>query len=139
MSFVQNSNPDNGSTHNPYTLRIIKAISPMPPLKFSLETQAKSRDLYRLLVADGRPEAKRTLTYGEAAKQIGMKHHRPLKFPLEIIQDACRDGNLPNITVLVVQKDQSLPADGCDDNTKTAFEATLDKVADYAWPEAPWW
>lgn len=72
----------------------------MGSLKFSLEMQEKSRDLYRLLIANDRPKTGNTLTYSEAAKQIGMLHHRPLKFPLELIQNACTERNCPNLTRL---------------------------------------
>ena len=48
--------------------------------------------------------ARRTITYGELANQIGLAHHRPIKFVLEIIQDYCLEENLPPFTILVVNQ-----------------------------------
>ncbi len=111
----------------------------MKELKFSLAMQEKSRDLYRVLVADDRPKSGATLTYGEAAKRIAMKHHRPIRFPLEIIQDACTDLRCPNITVLVVQQGEGLPGDGCTNNSRAAFAKAVDEIAKFKWPPEPWW
>lgn len=46
----------------------------------------------------------RTITYGNLAKHIGLSHHRPIKFVLEVIQNYCLEENLPPMTILVVDQ-----------------------------------
>lgn len=48
--------------------------------------------------------ANSTITYGVLAKQIGLSHHRPIKYVLEVIQDYCLEENLPPLTILVVDQ-----------------------------------
>lgn len=47
---------------------------------------------------------KKTITYGALASQIGLSHHRPLRYVLGILQDYCLEENLPPLTILVVDQ-----------------------------------
>jgi putative restriction endonuclease len=47
---------------------------------------------------------RKTITYGALANKIGLKHHRPIRFVLEIIQDYCIEENLPPLTILAVSQ-----------------------------------
>ncbi len=109
----------------------------MDKYNYSSETIRKSRDLYRLLVANQRPQRKECLTYGEAGKAISM-HVRPIRFALHKIQDECINKGLPILTVLVVRK-QGLPGDGCVASAISEFLPALDEVAKIDWPSEPWW
>jgi len=111
----------------------------METLKFSLEMQAKSRVLYQLLASAGYAGGGKTITYGEAARRIGLKHHRPLRFPLEIIQTACAETQRPNLTVIVIKQGEGMPGDGCSDGGEGVFEQMLKLVTAYDWPPNPWW
>lgn len=46
---------------------------------------------------------KQTITYGQAARKLGI-HHRVIRHPLHIIQNYCRLNNLPHLTILVVDR-----------------------------------
>lgn len=46
---------------------------------------------------------KQTITYGEAARKLGI-HHRVIRHPLHIIQNYCKLNNLPHLTILVVDR-----------------------------------
>lgn len=46
---------------------------------------------------------KQTITYGEAARKLGI-HHRVIRHPLHVIQNYCRLNNLPHLTILVVDR-----------------------------------
>lgn len=47
---------------------------------------------------------RKTITYGDLAGQIGLTHHRPIGYVLEVIQDYCIEENLPPLTILVVNQ-----------------------------------
>jgi putative restriction endonuclease len=56
--------------------------------------------------------ARRTITYGELAKAIGI-HHRPLRHVLGLVQGHCLDEGLPPLTILVVRRSgNGEPGDG---------------------------
>ncbi len=55
---------------------------------------------------------RRTLTYGEVARQLGFRGARPVRFPLWTIQDFCLEKDLPPLTILVVNKSTGRPGQG---------------------------
>lgn len=110
----------------------------MDRYNYSQDTISKSRDLYRLLVADHRPQRGECLTYGEAGAAIGM-HVRPIRFALHKIQDECIRTSRPVITTLVVKKQNGLPGEGCVASRSKDFERALHEIAKATWPDEPWW
>ena len=106
-------------------------------MPYAEETIEASRELYRLLrkIAPGDCPC---VTYGYVSQQIGV-HHRALRFPLEIIQAACRETSRPTLTVLVVDNESGRPNSGCDAKGEADFFKTRKEVATSEWPEHPWW
>lgn len=54
---------------------------------------------------------KRTISYGELAKELNL-HHRAVRFILGVIQDYCLYNELPPLTILVINQSTGLPGDG---------------------------
>lgn len=54
---------------------------------------------------------KNTITYKELTDKIGVSHHRPARFFLDIIQDHCMSEKLPPLSILVVNQ-SGLPGSG---------------------------
>ena len=44
------------------------------------------------------------ITYKDIAGVLNLKHHRPVRYFLDIIQDYCLNEKLPPLTILVVNK-----------------------------------
>lgn len=49
--------------------------------------------------------------YSELAAELGT-HHRAVRFPLELIQDYCLQGEKPPLTILVINQNTGLPGTG---------------------------
>lgn len=55
---------------------------------------------------------RKTVTYGELARKIGLNHHRPINGPLYYIRDEiCSPRGVPLLTAIVVRQDTHLPGD----------------------------
>lgn len=109
-----------------------------PATNFSQQTYDRSRSIYRFLASEVNAGRTNPVTYGQIAGMIGC-HQRALRFPLHLIQDACRKQGIPTITVLVVRKDSGIPGQGCDANSKTTFDATRGQIGSHTWPVQAWW
>lgn len=110
----------------------------MDSYKYSEETLAHSRKLYKLLRNRLREDPVRTITYGQAGNLLGI-HPRAMKFPLAKVQDECRETIRPTLTVLVVSDQNGRPSTGCDAQGNVGFRKTMDAIKAIEWPAEPWW
>jgi putative restriction endonuclease len=76
-------------------------------------------------------KAKRTITYGDIAKILGM-HHRPVRFVLAPIQDYCLERHLPPLTILVINQ-SGRPGHGFFAWDADRFDEGLEEVYSYQW------
>jgi len=72
----------------------------------------------------------RTMTYGEAALELGC-HHRSIRFLLAPIQAFCAYRGLPCLTVLIINQTLGRPGRGCDHAFDSAVE--IPKVCAFDW------
>ena len=79
---------------------------------------------------------KERIKYGELAKELKLRHHRPVKFVLEEIQNYCLKEKLPPLTILVENKKgrvgKGFIAWDADD-----LGSGLQKVYAFNWNEVP--
>ncbi len=74
------------------------------------------------------------LTYKEAAAAIGI-HHRPIKYPLELIQDYCLEHGLPRLTALLVSASTGVQGRGF--LGEPGNERDLEEVYSQNWQNIP--
>ncbi len=75
------------------------------------------------------------ITYGELAHDLGMKHHRPVRYVLSEIQDYCLLEKFPPITILVVDKKDRKPGAGFIAWDVNDLEHGLALVRTFPWSE----
>ena len=92
---------------------------------------SRSRDIWPLLTRQA--ASRKTLTYKELGEQVGV-HPRALRFALELIQDKCKETNIPPLTTLVVNSYTGLPGAG-NRVPEDDFEDALESVFSFAWHE----
>lgn len=95
---------------------------------FNVDHEERAGRLWPVLVALAKD--RKTTTYGDAARSIGI-HHRPIRYVLEPIQDYCLKEDLPRLTALVVSKNTGLQGTGY--LGSPGAEADLDEVFAFNW------
>ena len=81
-----------------------------------------------------RASKKKTITYGELAKALGI-HHRAVRYVLGVIQQYCLDERLPPLTILIVNRSEGTPGEGFIAWDVDDLETGLAKVYGWNWTE----
>lgn len=78
-------------------------------MRYTVDHEERAGRLWPVLVELAM--SKKMITYGDAARSIGI-HHRPIRYVLEPMQDYCIKEGLPPLTALVVSKNTGLQGAG---------------------------
>lgn len=105
---------------------------------YSPETVERARRIYEVFANRLANGMLAPLTYKQVADALGF-HYRAMRFPLDKVQDECRDRGYPTITVLIVDQETGLPNSGCAAYGKSAVEQERAKLLEVEWPEKAWW
>jgi putative restriction endonuclease len=77
--------------------------------------------------------SKTTITYGELSAQLGLPHHRPLRYALDKIHEYCLEAGLPPLTIVVVSRASGHPGAGFTAWDLGDWEDGVHLVYEYPW------